>query len=237
MREQGKTNIHLVKNKYGKGALNAIKTGFEAVNDGVVLVAMADLSDDFTKVDEMFRKINQGYDIVCGSRYMRGGKQIGGPLLKRFLSRMAGVSLYYLAGIPTHDATNNFKMYTKKVLNEIKIESKGGFELAVEVVVKAFLKGRKITEVPCVSPDRQAGEAKFKLWKWLPHYLRWYWLAITGCVSGRPLTAQLSIAELIALQAIGWPLTTLTLASLGFWLGIPIGPYHIWAGLLLFLIL
>jgi dolichol-phosphate mannosyltransferase len=172
--------IHLVKNQYGRGALNAIKTGFNSVNEGVILVVMADLSDDLAVVDEMYRKIREGYDIVCGSRYMKGGKQIGGPWFKKLLSRTAGMSLYYMARIPTHDVTNSFKMYTKRVLNELTIESNGGFELGMEIVIKAHLKGYKITEVPSIWRDRSAGESRFKLWQWLPKYLRWYRLALTG---------------------------------------------------------
>ena len=173
-------NIELVKNKYGKGVLNAIKTGFENIKEGVILVVMADLSDDLSKVDEMFEKISEGYDIVCGSRYMKGGRQIGGPRFKKLLSRLAGVSLHYLTGIPTHDITNSFKMYTKKVLDDIKIESNGGFELGMEIVIKAFFKGYKITEVPCVWRDRSAGKSRFKLWEWLPKYIYWYLFAISG---------------------------------------------------------
>lgn len=170
--------IHLKKNHYGKGALNAIRSGFKEAGEGVVLVVMADLSDDLGVVDEMYQKTQEGYDIVCGSRYMKGGKQIGGPWFKKLLSRTAGVSLYYLAGIPTHDVTNSFKMYSKRILQEINIESKGGFELGMEIVIKAHLKGFKITEVPSIWRDRSAGESRFKLWQWLPNYLHWYWTAI-----------------------------------------------------------
>lgn len=171
-------NIQLIKNQYGKGALNAIKTGFNSVEEEVVLVVMADLSDDIAVVDAMYQKIQEGYDIVCGSRYMKGGKQIGGPWFKKLLSRIAGVSLYHLAKIPTHDVTNSFKMYNKRVLNDITIESNGGFELGMEIVIKAHLKGYKITEVPSTWRDRSAGESRFKLWQWLPNYLHWYWLAL-----------------------------------------------------------
>jgi dolichol-phosphate mannosyltransferase len=171
-------NITLLKNRYGKGVLNAIKSGFDAVEDGVVLVVMADLSDDLAKVDAMFEKINDGYDIVCGSRYMKGGQQIGGPWFKKLLSRLAGTSLYYLAGVPTHDVTNSFKMYTKKVLKDVTIESNGGFEIGMEILVKSFINGCKITEVPSTWRDRTAGKSNFKLWKWLPKYLKWYFLAL-----------------------------------------------------------
>jgi glycosyltransferase involved in cell wall biosynthesis len=177
---QRDTNIRLLKNDLGAGVTNAIKTGFEAVKDGVILVVMADMSDDLGKVDEMFEKINEGNDVVCGSRYMKGGKQIGGPWFKKLLSRIAGVSLYYLIGVPTHDITNSFKMYTKRIFNDITIESNGGFELGMEIVLKAFIKGYKITEVSSVWCDRTAGRSRFRLWKWLPKYLRWYWFGIKG---------------------------------------------------------
>ncbi|HTY13246.1 MAG TPA: glycosyltransferase [Candidatus Omnitrophota bacterium] len=170
--------VELVKNRYGRGALNAIRTGLGAAGEGAVLVVMADLSDDLSNVGTMLEKVDQGYDIVCGSRYMKGGRQIGGPWFKKTLSRLAGVSLYYLIGFPTHDVTNSFKLYTKKVLNDVQIESSGGFELGMEIVVKAVAKGYKVTEVPCTWRDRSAGESRFRLFKWLPGYLRWYFLAI-----------------------------------------------------------
>ncbi len=69
-------------------------------------------------IDAMYELIDKGtYDVVNGSRYMRGGRQIGGPPLKTLLSRTAGLSLHALSGIPTHDATNNFKMYRGSFLS------------------------------------------------------------------------------------------------------------------------
>jgi dolichol-phosphate mannosyltransferase len=175
---KNEVRISLIKNKYGGGVLNAIKTGFELLEEGVILISMADLSDDIGIVDEMFSKINEGYDIVCGSRYSKGGGQIGGPLLKKLLSRMAGVSLHYLIGIPTRDVTNSFKMYTKKVINDINIESEGGFEIGMEIVLKAFFNGHKITEVPTVWRGRAAGGSRFRIVRWLPKYIRWYWFGV-----------------------------------------------------------
>jgi len=178
IREQNATNIFLIRNRNGKGVLNAIKTGFDSAKDGVVLLVMADLSDDLSIVDSMFEEINQGYDIVCGSRYMKGGKQVGGPRVKKLLTRTAGISLHLITRIPTHDITNSFKMYRKGVLNSIEIESSGGFEIGMEIVIKAFFKGYKITEVPSTWRDRTAGKSRFKLLKWLPAYIRWYLHAI-----------------------------------------------------------
>lgn len=170
-------NLQLVRNDLGRGPLNALKTGFSIVKSGPVLVIMADLSDDLKDVDKMLKLYQKGYDVVCGSRYMHGGGQVGGPFIKRTLSRLAGTSLYYVRRIPTHDITNNFKIYDSGLLKSVTIESQKGFSIAMEITVKAFLSRRKIAEVPTTWRDRTAGEANFNLWAWLPQYLRWYFYA------------------------------------------------------------
>jgi dolichol-phosphate mannosyltransferase len=172
--------VELVKNTIGRGVLNAVRAGIAASTAEVVIVTMADLSDDVVVVPKMVGLIRDGgYDIVCASRYMKGGQQIGGPKFKKFLSRMAGVSLHWLSGLPTHDATNAFRAYRRSVLQETTIESTGGFEYSLEITAKAFAKGRRITEVPSTWRDRSAGQSRFKLRAWLPLYLKWYFYALT----------------------------------------------------------
>jgi dolichol-phosphate mannosyltransferase len=167
-----------VRNDLGRGVLNAIRAGFEAAAAPYVLVTMADGSDDYTVLPAMLAAAREGADIVAASRYMRGGHQYGGPLIKRTLSRAAGVSLHRLAGVGTHDATNNYKLYSKAYLESVTIESGGGFELALELTVKATRLGRRVVEVPAVWRDRTAGTSKFRLRAWLPQYLRWYLYAL-----------------------------------------------------------
>ncbi|HTV74714.1 MAG TPA: glycosyltransferase [Candidatus Acidoferrales bacterium] len=172
--------IRCVKNHYGRGALNAVKTGLEVANGTAVAVIMADLADDLRTVAPMYTLLEDGgYDLVVGSRYMRGGKQIGGPLLKGLLSRLAGWSFRLLTGIPTCDITNNFKMYRTSFVHAVTIESEAGFEIAMELTVKAYAGGYRIVEVPSVWTDRVAGTSRFQLWRWIPHYLRWYRYGLT----------------------------------------------------------
>jgi hypothetical protein len=109
---------------------------------------------------------------------MRGGRQIGGPFFKKLLSRTAGISLKYLAGLSVHDVTNSFKLYRKSMLNKIDIQSEDGFEIGIEITVKAHFAGYKITELPCIWTYRQAGQSRFKILKWIPKYLRWYFFAL-----------------------------------------------------------
>ena len=167
--------VILLKNKYGRGALNAIKTGMEYAETEFVVVTMADLSDPPAVINDMLEAARQqNADIVCASRYMRGGQQNGGPWLKSLLSKMAGNALFYLAALPTHDPTNSFKLYRKSMLKQIPIESDGGFELGIELVVKAREKKFTIIEVPTSWEDRQDGKSNFKFKKWLPKYLKWF---------------------------------------------------------------
>ncbi len=172
--------IEGLRNDLGRGVLNAMKAGIGASSGAYVLVSMADGSDEPSVVDPMIELARSGADVVAASRYMRGGRQIGGPPLKRLLSRIAGLSLHWFGGVATHDPTNNFKLYSRRFLDSVAIESTAGFELALELTVKATLQGRRVAEVPTTWRDRTAGQSNFKLRKWLPHYLHWYAAAFRG---------------------------------------------------------
>jgi putative flippase GtrA len=124
-------------------------------------------------------------DIVCASRYMKGGKQTGGPVIKGLMSRVAGLTLYYFAKVPTHDSTNSFKLYRTSFLKNQRIESTGGFELGLELVAKAHVRGYTICETPTAWTDRVAGKSNFKLLAWLGNYLKWYFYAFKGSMMER----------------------------------------------------
>src|SRR5262245_66500217 len=88
-----------------------MKAGIAATASPYVVISMADGSDEPSVVDQMVELARNGADVVAASRYMPGGHQIGGPPLKRLMSRTAGLSLHWLAGGPPRDATSNFKLY------------------------------------------------------------------------------------------------------------------------------
>jgi dolichol-phosphate mannosyltransferase len=169
-----------LRNDLGRGVLNAMKAGIAGTTSTYVLISMADGSDEPHVVDSMVALARDGADVVAASRYMRGGRQLGGPLIKRLLSRAAGLTLHWFGGVATHDPTNNFKVYSRPFLNSVTIESKAGFELALELTVKATLAGRRVAEVPTTWRDRAHGQSNFLLRKWLPQYLRWYASAFRG---------------------------------------------------------
>jgi dolichol-phosphate mannosyltransferase len=178
-------SVRPVLNTLGPGVRWAIEAGMRAASAPVVVIAMADVSDDLSRIDEMVSRVEAGADVVCASRYMRGGHQVGGPPLKSALSRAAGVSLHWLSGLPTHDPTNSFKAYAREFLRQTKIESTAGFSLGLELTVKAHFSGGRVEEIPSTWTGRTAGQSRFRLVAWLPHYLRWYVWAIARHWTGR----------------------------------------------------
>lgn len=172
-------HVRLVKNDLGRGPAFAIRAGFEAARGDVVVVTMADLSDPPDRIPAMVALArDENLAVVAGSRYMPGGSQTGGPWLKTFLSRWAGISLAWIAGLGTHDGTTSFRAYRRDFLEEHPVETRAGFVLGLELTVKAHLAGRGVGEVPSTWVDREAGESRFALWSWLPLYLHWWFRAM-----------------------------------------------------------
>ena len=173
--------LRLVRNDLGRGVVNAIRKGLQESRGWLgAVVTMADLSDPPDRIDALAGELRAGCDVVAGSRYMRGGAQHGGPIFKRILSRLAGVGAYWLSGVGVHDVTTNFRAYSRRMIETVPIESQGGFELGLELTAKCHLKGWRVGEVPATWHDRSAGQSRFRLWKWLPGYLRWYRMLILG---------------------------------------------------------
>ncbi|HVA22561.1 MAG TPA: glycosyltransferase [Candidatus Micrarchaeia archaeon] len=170
-------------NDGGLGPAAAIRRGMQEARAAVVVVTMADGSDDPQQIDPLARLVERGVVIASASRYMRGGQQVGGPRLKGWLSRGAGVSLHLLGRVGTHDATNSFKAYARTFLLEAGIEADAGFELGIEMVAKARRLRRPVAELPTIWLDRAAGQSNFKVRAWIPRYWHWYWYALWP---GRP---------------------------------------------------
>ncbi len=170
-------NLRLVDNDTDKGFANALKKGFSVSDSDLVIPVMADLCDDPRTIKDMYEKSLEGFDVVTGSRYMKGGTKIGGPLVQSLFSRFVGCSLKYLIGIPTFDVSNSFKCYRRNVLSSIELQSKG-FEISMEIALKAYFAGFTITEVPTVWKGRSIGKSKFYLFKVAPRYIKLYFWAI-----------------------------------------------------------
>ncbi len=166
--------IRIVVSTYGRGPANAIRFGIDAARAPTVVVTMADGCDDPRQIDDLVRLVERGVVVAAASRYMPGGQQVGGPLVKSMMSRTAGRSLHLLTRIGTRDATNSFKAYDRRFVQDVGIHSRDGFEIGLELTAKARRLGRPVAEIPTIWLDRTAGASNFKLVQWLPHYFRWY---------------------------------------------------------------
>ena len=161
-------------NSYGPGPACALKFGLDRAEAPIVVITMADGSDDPQQVEQLARLVERGVVVAAASRYAKTGQQVGGPFLKRIMSRGAGLSLFWLARVGTRDATNSFKAYDRDFVHRVGIESDTGFELGLEMVAKARRHRLPVAEIPTIWLDRTVGASNFKVWAWVPRYLRWY---------------------------------------------------------------
>jgi glycosyltransferase involved in cell wall biosynthesis len=170
--------LKLLVNTLGPGPGNAIRFGFMHAQAPTVVVSMADGCDDASQIDELARLVERGVVIAAASRYMPGGQQVGGPRLKRILSRTAGKSFALITGVGTRDVTNSFKAYKSSWVELVQIHSRDGFEIGIELVAKARRLNQPVAEIPTTWIDRSFGESNFQLGKWLPSYIKWYFFGI-----------------------------------------------------------
>jgi len=189
--EKHEPRLRHVVNTYGKGPANAIRYGIDQARARVVVVTMADGCDDPRQIDDLTRLVERGVVVAAASRYAPGGQQVGGPLFKAALSRLAGRSLYTFARIGTRDATNSYKAYDAQFVRSVGIHSRHGFEIGLELTAKAKRMRLPVAEIPTIWLDRQAGMSNFKLAQWIPKYLRWWSFAFGPALDEQALKARL----------------------------------------------
>jgi len=165
--------VEFVRNA-GCGAHGAVMTGFGASTAPFVLMYPADDDTNAAMLDRMVALARQGCDIVCASRFVAGGAMVGCPPLKAALVRTANFTLRHLARLPTTDASNGFRLFSRRVVDRIPVESDQGFCYSIELLVKAHRLGWTIAEVPVRWIERRHGESRFRVLPWLPAYARWY---------------------------------------------------------------
>lgn len=177
--------VEFVRNP-GRGAHSAVMAGLAASRAPHVVVYPAD--DDFNPeiLDPMVELARGGCDVVCASRFMPGGTMQGCPWLKAVLVRSAAFTLYHLARLPTRDATSGFRLFSRRTIERIAVESEEGFCYSIELLVKAHRLGWRIGEVPALWYERKKGQSRFRVLKWLPAYLRWYFYAFATSWLRRP---------------------------------------------------
>jgi dolichol-phosphate mannosyltransferase len=170
-------HFELIKNN-GRGVLDAIRSGLWQTTAPFVLIFPADDDYNAPRINAMLEKAQSGDDIVCASRFIPGGCMKGCPWLKAFLVRTTAFCMYYIARVPSHDATNGLRLFSRRVIDQIPIESQAGFALSIELLVKCHRLGWPIGEVPFSWHERKAGKSRFRTLRWIPAYSRWVFFAL-----------------------------------------------------------
>ena len=170
-------HFELVKNK-GRGVTDAIRAGLEQTSAEFVMTYPAD--DDFnaSRINALIEKARAGHDIVCGSRFIPGGCMTNCPWLKAVMVRASAFFMYHIARVPSHDATNGLRLFSRRVIDGIPIESQVGFAYSIELLVKCHRLGWPIGEVPVLWHERKAGKSRFRVLRWAPAYMHWVYYAL-----------------------------------------------------------
>jgi len=139
---------------------------------------MADDHINHDVINLCYEKFREGHQVICPSRFIKGGKMINNPFLKAFLTRLVSFFLYNFTSFPIKDPTNSFRLFPRKLINEVKIESNIGFTLSLELTAKAHRLGYKITEIPAIWMERSKGKSRFNLISFILPYTKWLFYII-----------------------------------------------------------
>jgi dolichol-phosphate mannosyltransferase len=160
-----------IQNNSQHGYGRAVIRGLNHMKGDAVVIMMADESDDCRDVVRYWQKLNEGYDCVFGSRFMKGGGVIDYPRLKLFVNRLANFFLRLLFNIKLNDTTNAFKAYRKEVIDGCRPLIAPEFNLTVELPLKAIVRGYSWSVIPITWYNRRHGIAKLKIKEMGSRYL------------------------------------------------------------------
>jgi dolichol-phosphate mannosyltransferase len=160
-----------VRNPGLHGFGRAVSYGFDHMSGDAAVVVMADESDDAHDVVRYWQKLNEGYDCVFGSRFMRGGGVIDYPKVKLFLNRLANYFIKVLFRITLNDTTNAFKAYRKEVIEGCRPLLAPHFNATIEIPLKAIVRGYSWTTIPITWRNRRTGTSKLQIKEMGSRYL------------------------------------------------------------------
>jgi len=163
--------IRLVHNGVPNGFGRAINFGLQNMNGDAVVIMMADESDDCRDVVRYWNLLNEGWDAVFGSRFLKGGGVIDYPWLKLRLNRLANAFIRLLFGTSLNDTTNAFKAYRRKAIEGCQPVISPHFNITVELPLKVIIRGYSWTSIPITWRNRRTGVPKLKIQEMGSRYL------------------------------------------------------------------
>ena len=165
------SKVRYINNYYPNGFGFAVRCGLENFQGDAVAIVMADSSDAPENIVDYYYKLQEGYDCVFGSRFIRGGKVIDYPTHKLMVNRLANLFISVLFGLKFNDTTNAFKAYRREVIEGISPLLSHHFNLTVEMPLKAIVRQYSYTTMPITWRNRATGVSKLKLKEMGSRYL------------------------------------------------------------------
>lgn len=156
-------SLNYFTNEGPNGFGYAVRYGLDRFTGDCVAIMMADLSDDPEDLIRYYNKMQEGFDCVFGSRWIKGGKVIDYPWLKKIINRVANTIVRIFMGIRYNDTTNAFKLYRKEVITGLKPFLSPHFNLTLELPLKAIIRGYSYSVIPNSWTNRKYGESKLKI--------------------------------------------------------------------------
>lgn len=191
-------SVRLVRRRPPGGFGRAVRSGLAEARGDVIAVVMADLSDQPADLVRCYRMIEQGYDCVFGSRWIRGATVKGYPLSKRIVNRIANKLVQWLFWCPFNDLTNAFKVYRRHVIDACGPYRSSHFNITLELSLSALMRGYQIKQIPIDWMGRTAGISKLRLGEMCRRYLA----TLLKSYTEKLLIADDLIAERLAMHAL-----------------------------------
>ncbi|HTG00136.1 MAG TPA: glycosyltransferase family 2 protein, partial [Nitrospirota bacterium] len=160
-----------VQNTGLHGFGRAVVCGLDNMSGDAVVIMMADESDDCRDVVRYWKELNNGFDCVFGSRFIKGGGVIDYPRIKLLINRLANTFLRLFFHIKLNDTTNAFKAYRREVIDGCRPLIAPHFNLTVELPLKAIVRGYTWTVIPITWRNRRTGTPKLKIKEMGSRYL------------------------------------------------------------------
>lgn len=148
-----------------------VRYGLERFSGDCAAIMMADLSDSAQDLVIFYRKLQEGYDAVFGSRFIHGSHTVDYPPLKYVLNRIFNLMLKIIFRISYNDVTNAFKLYSKDAVEGLKPLLSPHFNMTVELPLKIITRGYSYAVIPNSWLNRKAGESKLKIKEMGSRYL------------------------------------------------------------------
>jgi len=155
--------VHPVNNEGPNGFGNAIIQGLDAMQGDAVAIMMADESDSPDDLVRYWDKLNEGYECVFGSRFIKGGSTTDYPWVKLRVNRLVNFFIRIIFHVSLNDTTNAFKAYRREVIKGCRPLIAPHFNLTVELPLKAIVRGYSWTVMPISWKNRRTGVPKLKL--------------------------------------------------------------------------